>query len=67
MQTMSTNLVKGFLDLLDKHFSPNNQLDKMFNRNAVKVSSSYTLSMSSIIKSLNKKLTNGENNQTKKL
>ena len=31
------NFAKRFLDLLDKHFSPNNQLHKIFNRNIVRV------------------------------
>ena len=41
-QTVSTNVAKRFLDLLDKHFPPNNQLHKMFNRSTVKVSYSCT-------------------------
>ena len=64
-QTVSTNVVKRFLDLLDKHFPPNNQLHKIFNRNIVKVSYSCTANVDSIIKSHNKKLTNAKNKQTK--
>ena len=60
---MSTNFAKQFLDLLDKHLPPNNQLHKIFNRNTVKVSYSCTTNVGSIIKS--KKLTNSENKQTK--
>ena len=62
---MSTNIAKRFLDFLDKHFPPNNQLHKIFNRNTVKVSYSCTPNVDSIIKSLNKKLTNAENKKTK--
>ena len=58
-QTVSTNVGKRFLNLLDKHFPPNNQLHKIFNRNTVKVSYSCTPNMGSIIKSHNKKLTVG--------
>ena len=39
---VSTNVAKRFLDLLDKYFRQNNQLHKIFNRNTVKVSYSYT-------------------------
>ena len=59
-QTVSTNVGKRFLNLLDKHFPPNNQLHKIFNRNTVKVSYSCTPNVGSIIKSHNKNLTNTE-------
>ena len=58
-------LEKRFLNLLDKHFSLNNQLHKIFNRNTVKVSYSCTPKVGSIIKSHNKKLTNAESKQMK--
>ena len=64
-QTVSTNVGKRFLNLLDKHFPPNNQLHKIFNRNTVKVSYSCTPNVGSIIKSHNKKLTNTESKQMK--
>ena len=64
-QKVSTNVAKRFLDLLDKYFPQNNQLHKIFNKNTVKISYSCTPNVGSIIKSLNKKLTNGENKQTK--
>ena len=41
-QAVSTYIAKQFLDLLDKHFPQNNQLQKIFNRNTVKVSYSCT-------------------------
>ena len=56
-QAMSANVAKRFLDLLVKHFPPNNQLHKIFNKN--------TRNVGSIIKSHSKKLTNAKNNQTK--
>ena len=37
-QTVSTNVTKRFLDLLDKYSPSNNKLHKIFNRNTVKVS-----------------------------
>ena len=37
-QTVSNNVGRRFLNVLDKHFPPNNQLHKIFNRNTVKVS-----------------------------
>ena len=58
---VSTKVAKQFLDLLDKHFPPNNQLHKILNRNTVKVRSSCTPSVGSIIKSHNKRLTNAGN------
>ena len=62
-QAVSTNVAKRFLDLLDKHSLPNNQLHKILNRNTVNISYSYTPNVSSIIKSHNKKLINAENKQ----
>ena len=59
-QAVSTYIAKQFRDLLDKHFPQNNQLQKIFNRNTVKVSYSCTPNVGSIIKSHNKKLTNAE-------
>ena len=41
-QAVSTNIVKLFLDSLDKHSPWNNQLHKIFKRNIVKVSYSCT-------------------------
>ena len=64
-QPVSINVGKQFLDLLDKHFSPSNQLHKIFNRNTVIVSYSCTPNVGSIIKSHNKKLTHAENKPAK--
>ena len=62
---MSTNVVKRFLGLLDKHFPPNNQLHKIFNEKTVKVNYSCTPNVGSIIKLHNEKLTNAETSKQK--
>ena len=64
-QRVSTNVAKQFLEFLDKHFLPYNQLHKIFNRNTVKVSYSCTPNVGSIIKSHNKKMTNAKSKQKK--
>ena len=56
-RTVSTNVAKRFLNLLDHHFPKTNKLSKIFNRNTIKVSYCCTESMASVIKSHNKKLT----------
>ena len=56
-RTVSTNVAKRFLNLLDHHFPKTNKLSKIFNRNTIKVSYCCTESMASAIKSHNKKLT----------
>ena len=64
-QTVSTNAAKRFLNLLDKHFPPNNILHKIFNRNTVNVSYSCTPNIKSMINSHNRKLINAENKVNK--
>ena len=64
-QTVSTNVAKRFLNLLDKHFPRSNKLHKIFNRNTIKVSYSCTPNVKSIINSHNKKLINNENKVVK--
>ena len=59
-RNVTTNVAKKFLSLLDKHFPKSNNLHKIFNRNSVKVSYCCTKSLSSIIKSHNKNVINGE-------
>ena len=49
-KSVSTNVAKKFLHLIDKHFPRDNNLHKIFNRNTVKVSYSCTQNMSQIIK-----------------
>ena len=56
-KSVSTNIGRKFLNLLDKHFPPSNPFHKIFNRNTVKVSYSCTENISSIIRSHNKKVT----------
>ena len=52
------NIGKIFFKLLNKHFPVNNSLHKVFNRNTVKLSYSYTRNISSVISSHNKFLLN---------
>ena len=47
---------KYFLNLLDKHFPQNHRLQKIFNRNSVKNSSSCTKNMKIIINNHNKNI-----------
>ena len=56
-KNVSSNIAKQFLHLIDKHFSKNKKLHKLFNRNNVKVSYSCTPNIGRIIKGHNKKLT----------
>ena len=51
-----TNIGKIFLQLIDKHFPPNNPLHKIFNRNNVKVSYSCADNIEKIIKQHNNKI-----------
>ena len=55
-RNVSTNVVKNFPQLVDKHFPPSDNLHRIFNRNTVKVSYCCTQSSGNIIKSHNKKL-----------
>ena len=57
-KSVSTNVTKRFLNLIDQHFPKSNKLHAIFNRNTVKVSYSCTQNMSSMIKSHKKKLIN---------
>ena len=56
-KSVTTNVAKRFLNLVDKHFPKTNTLLKIFNRNTVKVSYSCTENMANVIKSHNKKTT----------
>jgi len=56
-KNVSTNIGKKFLNLISKHFPPQNKLHKIFNRNTLKLSYSCTKNMGRIIKSHNKKIT----------
>ena len=54
-ESVTTNVAKRFLNLVDRHFMKTNTLHKIFNRNTVKVSYSCTENMANVIKSHNKK------------
>ena len=54
-QTVTTNIGKQFLSLLDKHFPPKHHLHPILNRKNVKVSYSCTANMQTIIQNHNKK------------
>ena len=59
-RNVTTNVAKTFLNSLDTHFPKSNKLDKIFNRNTVKVSYCRTESLSCIITSHNKNVINGK-------
>ena len=55
-RNVSTNVIKRFLQLLDKHFPLSNSLHKIFNCNTIKVSYCCTQTLDNIVKSHNKDL-----------
>ena len=55
-RNVSTKIGKYFLNLLDNHFPRNHHLQKIFNRNSVKVSYSCTKNMKTIINNHNKNI-----------
>ena len=59
-QTIETNISRKFLLLVDKHFPPDHQLRKIFNRNTLKVSPSCMPNIDSSIKSHNNQLLKSE-------
>lgn len=52
---VKTNVAKQFLQLIDKHFPPEQKYHKIFNRNTVKVSYSCMPNIATIIQSHNRK------------
>lgn len=64
-KTVTTNVAKNFLKLLDQHFPNTHKLHKIFNRNTIKVSYSCTENMSGFIRSHNNKIINGSKNNIK--
>ena len=52
-KSVSTNVGKSFLNLVNKHFPPHHKFRKLFNKNTIKVSYSCMPSMKSKIKSHN--------------
>ena len=55
-KNVSTDVARSFLKLIKKHFTKNNNLQKYFNKNNVKVSYSCTENVASIINAHNKKV-----------
>ena len=55
-KSVTTNVGKEFLKLIDKHFPPHNKFRKIFNRNSVKVSYSCLPNMKRKINQHNKKV-----------
>ena len=55
-QSVSTNVAKRFLGLVDKHFPKHHRYHKLFNRNTIKVSYSCMPNMAAIISSHNAKV-----------
>ena len=49
------NIEEYFLNLIDKHFKKNSPLRKIFHRNSLKISHSYTRNMSKIMYNHNNK------------
>lgn len=64
-KNVTTNVAGTFLKLIDKHFPPTNKLNKIFNRNTVKVSYSCTGNMSQKIKNHNINITSKRSNVSK--
>ena len=62
-KAVSTNIVKIFLWLINRHFPKSHRLHKMFNRNTVKISYSCIQNMSKIYKGQNIKITSISCNQ----
>ena len=56
-KSVSTNIGRVFLNLIDKHFDKEHKLNKLFNRNSVKVSYSCTRNIEHIIKNHIRKIT----------
>ncbi len=53
-RNVETNIQRNFLQLIDKHFPPNNRLNTLFNRHTVRVSYSCTENMKSFVDRHNK-------------
>jgi len=62
--SVSTNIGKDFLNLIDKHFPVTSNLHRYFNRNTIKISYSCMPNISSIISSHNRKVLGQTNNIT---
>ena len=63
-KNVNTDVGRKFLSLIDKHFSSDKELSKLFNKNNIKVSYSCMPNMEQIIKSHNAKLLKLNSTQT---
>ncbi|GFR80073.1 hypothetical protein ElyMa_002305100 [Elysia marginata] len=61
--SVSTNVEKTFLSMIDRHFPKTNKLHKIFNRNTVKVSYSCMPNVNLTIQNHNKKLLQQHRNE----
>ena len=64
--SVTTNIGKEFINLIDKHFPAGSRYHKIFNRNTIKISYSCTSNMRTIISNHNKALLNKSVNVTAK-
>ncbi len=64
-KNVKTNIAREFLQLIDKHFPPNNKLHKLFNRHTIRVSYSCSENMKTFINRHNKTILKKHNQQTK--
>ena len=64
-KNVKTNIARDFLQLIDKHFPPNNKLSKLFNRHNVRVSYSCNENMRTFINRHNKAVLNRHNKRAK--
>ena len=62
-KSVSTNVAKEFLKLVDKHFGNNDKFKKIFNRQNLKVSYSCMRSMKSVVTSHNRKILTEQTSQ----
>ena len=62
-QSVTNNIGKTFLDIIDTNFPKSHQLHKIFNRNTIKISYSCTRNIQSIINTHNKKIINQRNDK----
>ena len=62
-RAVKTNVGKLFLQIMDKHFPPGNPLNKIFNRNKVKMSYSCTANLARKISGHNAKILNSNKQQ----
>ena len=55
-KNVETDIGKRFIQMIDRHFTRENKLSKIFNRNSLKISYSTTENMAQIINKHNKKI-----------